>query len=77
MDRLVNAGLSAIILQITPQPASLIPLYRVLGGWSLLGSQSGVILSDTALLLAFCTPIIRTFFLADPTDDGLALGSVR
>src|SRR6266700_5664377 len=34
---LVNAGLGAlIILQITPQPASLIPLYRVLGGWNLL-----------------------------------------
>jgi len=66
---LVNLGLSAIIiLQITPQPASLIPLYRVLGGWNLLGSQLGVILADTALLLPFCILIIRPFFLAVPRE---------
>ena len=66
---LVNVGLSAIIiLQITPQPASLIPLYRVLGGWNLLGSQLGVILADTALLLPFCILIIRPFFLAVPRE---------
>jgi multiple sugar transport system permease protein len=62
---LVNVGLSAIIiLQITPQPASLIPLYRVLGAWNLLGSQLGVILADTAVLLPFCILIIRPFFIA-------------
>lgn len=66
---LVNIGLSAIIiLQITPQPASLIPLYRVLGGWNLLGSQLGVILADTALLLPFRILIIRPFFLAVPRE---------
>lgn len=66
---LVNIGLSAIIiLQITPQPASLIPLNRVLGGWNLLGSQLGVILADTALLLPFCILIIRPFFLAVPRE---------
>jgi multiple sugar transport system permease protein len=66
---LVNVGLSAIIiLQITPQPASLIPLYRELGGWNLLGSQFGVILADTALLLPFCILIIRPFFLAVPRE---------
>jgi multiple sugar transport system permease protein len=66
---LVNTGLAAIIiLQITPQPASLIPLYRVLGGWNLLGSQLGVILADTALLLPFCIVILRPFFLAVPQE---------
>src|SRR5439155_11870738 len=36
---LVSVALGVVIvLQITPQPASLIPLYRVLGGWNLLGS---------------------------------------
>src|SRR6266700_2181817 len=56
----VSIGLGfLIVLQITPQPASLIPLYRVLGSWSvgdhpLLGTQVGVILADTALLLPFC-----------------------
>ncbi|HXM57935.1 MAG TPA: carbohydrate ABC transporter permease [Candidatus Dormibacteraeota bacterium] len=66
---LVSAGLGAlIILQITPQPASLIPLYRVLGGWNLLGSQLGVVLADSALLLPFCILIIRPFFLAIPRE---------
>jgi multiple sugar transport system permease protein len=65
----VNVGLGAlVILQITPQPASLIPLYRVLGGWNLLGSQFGVILADTALLLPFCILIVRPFFLAIPRE---------
>jgi ABC-type glycerol-3-phosphate transport system permease component len=66
---LVNAGLAVVIvLQITPQPASLIPLYRVLGGWSLLGSQLGVVLADSALLLPFCILILRPFFLAVPRE---------
>ena len=63
----VSLGL-VIILQITPQPASLIPLYRVLGGWNLLGSQLGVILADSALLLPFCVLILRPFFLAIPRE---------
>lgn len=66
---MVNIGLGlVIVLQITPQPASLIPLYRVLGGWELLGTQLGVILADTALLLPFCILIVRPFFLAVPRE---------
>ena len=66
---LVNVGLAlVIVLQITPQPASLIPLYRVLGGWELLGTQLGVILADSALLLPFCVLILRPFFLAIPRE---------
>jgi len=66
---LVSVALGlVIILQITPQPASLIPLYRVLGGWNLLGSQLGVVLADTALLLPFCILILRPFFLAIPRE---------
>lgn len=66
---IANAGLGlVIILQITPQPASLIPLYQVLGGWSLLGTQVGVIIADTALLLPFCVLILRPFFLAVPRE---------
>ena len=78
---LVTIGLgAAILLQITPQPASLIPLYRVLGGWNLLGSQLGVILADTALLLPFCILIIRPFFLSVPQEveeAGLVDGASR
>jgi multiple sugar transport system permease protein len=66
---LVSVGLGVlIVLQITPQPASLIPLYRVLGGWNLLGSQLGVVLADSALLLPFCILIMRPFFLAIPRE---------
>jgi multiple sugar transport system permease protein len=66
---LVNVSLGlVIVLQITPQPASLIPLYRVLGGWNLLGTQLGVILADSALLLPFCVLILRPFFLAIPRE---------
>ncbi|TMF87865.1 MAG: carbohydrate ABC transporter permease [Chloroflexi bacterium] len=66
---LVNVGLgSLILLQITPQPATLIPLYRVLGGWNLLGTQLGVVLADTALLLPFCVLIVRPFFLSVPQE---------
>jgi multiple sugar transport system permease protein len=78
---LVNIGLAvAILLQITPQPASLIPLYRVLGGWDLLGSPLGVILADSALLLPFCILIIRPFFLSVPheiEEAGLVDGASR
>jgi multiple sugar transport system permease protein len=70
----VSIGLGLlIVLQITPQPASLIPLYRLLGSWNvgdhpLLGTQLGVVLADTALLLPFCILIIRPFFLAIPRE---------
>ena len=66
---LLNVGLGvAILLQITPQPATLIPLYRVLGGWNLLGSQLGVIMADAALLLPFAVLIMRPFFLSVPHE---------
>lgn len=66
---LVNAGLAiVIILQMMPQPATLIPLYRVLAGWYLLDTPVGVILADTALLLPFCILILRPFFLAVPRE---------
>jgi multiple sugar transport system permease protein len=83
---IVSLGLGLlIILQITPQPASLIPLYRLLGSWNvgdhpLLGTQLGVVLADTALLLPFCILIIRPFFLAIPREieeAGLVDGASR
>jgi multiple sugar transport system permease protein len=78
---LVNVSLGVIILlQITPQPASLIPLYRVLGGWNLLGTQLGVFLADSALLLPFCILILRPFFLAVPQEveeAGVVDGATR
>lgn len=63
----VNAGLAlVIILQMTPQTATVIPLYRVLGGWGLLGSLFGVIMADAGLLIPFGVLLLRPFFLSVP-----------
>jgi multiple sugar transport system permease protein len=65
----VSAGLALIIfLQMLPQTSTVIPLYKVLGGWSLLGAIPGVVLADAALLLPFCTLLMRPFFLAIPIE---------
>jgi multiple sugar transport system permease protein len=65
----VSIGLALIIvLQMMPQTAAMIPLYKVLGSWNLLGSIPGVILADAALLLPFCTLLLRPFFLAIPIE---------
>ena len=66
---IVSIGLGlVIILQMMPQTATVIPLYQVLGSWSLLGSIQGVVLADAALLLPFCILILRPFFLAIPME---------
>jgi multiple sugar transport system permease protein len=65
----VSIGLGlVIVLQMMPQTAGLIPLYKVLGNWNLLGSIPGVVLADAALLLPFCTLLLRPFFLAIPVE---------
>lgn len=66
---IVSIGLGlVIVLQMMPQTATVIPLYQVLGSWSLLGSIPGVVLADAALLLPFCILILRPFFLAIPIE---------
>ncbi len=65
----VSAGLTLVIfLQMLPQTAAVIPLYKVLGSWQLLGAIPGVIVADVALLLPFCTLLLRPFFLAIPIE---------
>jgi multiple sugar transport system permease protein len=65
----VSVGLALVIfLQMLPQTAAVIPLYKVLGSWHLLGGIPGVILADAALLLPFCTLLLRPFFLAIPFE---------
>jgi multiple sugar transport system permease protein len=65
----VSTGLALVIfLQMMPQTASLIPLYKVLGSWNLLGGIQGVVLADSALLLPFCTLLLRPFFVAIPIE---------
>lgn len=65
---IANAALGLIIImQMTPQTATVIPLYRVLGGWGLLGSVAGVIFADAGLLIPFCVLLLRPFFLSVPS----------
>ncbi len=59
---LLTVGLGVLVLlQMIPQTATIIPLYRVLGAWRLLGTLPGVILADTALFLPFTVLVLRPF----------------
>jgi ABC-type glycerol-3-phosphate transport system permease component len=63
----VAAVLAALlVLQMVPQPMTVLPLYSVLAGWHLLGSLPGLILADVALLLPFAIMLLRPFVLAIP-----------
>lgn len=65
----LSIGLGVLVLlQMIPQTASVIPLYRVLGTWKLLGSLSGVILANTALFIPFTVLILRPFVSAVPKE---------
>lgn len=55
-----------LILQMVPQPMTVIPLYGVLLRWHLLGSVAGLIVADTALVLPFSVLLLRPFALAIP-----------
>jgi multiple sugar transport system permease protein len=55
-----------IVLQMVPQPMTVIPLYGVLANWHLLGSEAGLILADTALVLPFSILLLRPFVLSVP-----------
>lgn len=57
-----------IVLQMVPQTAAIIPLYRILGAWHLLDTRVGVILADSALFLPFTILILRPFMRAVPLD---------
>jgi ABC-type glycerol-3-phosphate transport system permease component len=55
-----------LVLQMVPQPMTVIPLYGVLLHWHLLGSAAGLIVADTALVLPFSIVLLRPFALAIP-----------
>jgi multiple sugar transport system permease protein len=57
---------SLLILQMVPQPMTVIPLYGVLAQWHLLGSVTGLVVADTALVLPFSILLLRPFALAVP-----------
>jgi len=55
-----------LILQMVPQPMTVIPLYGVLARWHLLGSVGGLVIADTALVLPFSILLLRPFAMAIP-----------
>ncbi|WP_144875072.1 carbohydrate ABC transporter permease [Microbacterium sp. 1.5R] len=66
-NRVITVFLAALlVLQMVPQPMTVIPLYSVLASWKLLGSLGGVIVADIALLLPFAIMLLRPFALAIP-----------
>lgn len=67
-NRVITVFLAALlVLQMVPQPMTVIPLYSVLASWKLLGSLGGLIVADIALLLPFAIMLLRPFALAIPT----------
>ena len=66
-NRVITVFLAALlVLQMVPQPMTVIPLYSVLASWKLLGSLGGLIVADIALLLPFAIMLLRPFALAIP-----------
>jgi multiple sugar transport system permease protein len=67
-NRIIAVVLAALlVLQMVPQPMTVIPLYSVLASWKLLGTLGGLILADIALLLPFAVMLLRPFVLSIPT----------
>lgn len=67
-SRVVTVLLATLlVLQMVPQPMTVIPLYSVLARWDILGTLFGLIMADIALLLPFGIMILRPFALAIPS----------
>ncbi|MDQ2739476.1 MAG: carbohydrate ABC transporter permease [Actinomycetota bacterium] len=65
--RVIAVVLAALlVLQMVPQPMTVIPLYSVLASWGILGTLQGLILADIALLLPFAIMLLRPFVLSIP-----------
>ena len=62
------ALLVLVFLQMIPQASSVIPLYRVLAAWGLIGSLGGVILTSSAALLPFAVLLFGPFFASVPRE---------
>lgn len=68
-NRVAAVALAALlVLQMVPQPMTVIPLYSVLAGWGLLGTLGGLVLADIALVLPFAVLLLRPFVLALPAS---------
>lgn len=61
---LVLGGL--LVLQMVPEPMTVIPLYAVLAQWHLINGIPGLVLCDAALLCPFAVLLLRPFMLSIP-----------
>lgn len=67
--RIATLVLAALmVLQMVPQPMAVIPLFSILAGWGLIGTVTGVVLADVALLLPFAVLLLRPFVLGIPPE---------
>lgn len=69
------AGVTLILivfLQMIPAASSVIPLYRVLAAWGLVGTLPGVILALAATLLPWALLLMGPYFAAIPREIGEA-----
>lgn len=57
-----------LVLQMVPQPMTVIPLYSVLASWGALNTLPGLCLADIALFLPFAIMLLRPFVLSIPTS---------
>lgn len=71
----LSVGLAILVLlQMIPQTARIIPLYRILGAWHLLGTLPGLILADSAQFLPFTVLVLRPFAGSIPKEIEEAAG---
>lgn len=57
-----------IVLQMVPQPMSVIPLYSVLANIGVINTILGVVLANTALQVPFAILLLRPFFVLIPVE---------
>jgi len=57
-----------ILLQMVPQPMTLMPLYRILAGWGLTNTIIGLVVVNSAFMLPFAIVLLRPFFQSIPSD---------
>lgn len=67
-SRIVTVGVVLVVMQMIPHTSMVIPLYKVLSNWNLLGTVQGVILADIGVFLPFAI-IIMTPFMSSVSKD--------
>lgn len=66
-SRIIAIALAALlVLQMIPQPMTVIPLFSVLAQWGILNTLPGLILADVAVMLPFAIMLLRPFAQSVP-----------